>query len=225
MEDRRRCCGAALGTRPVSVVDLTFRLPKSAWRSVRWRSGTKGDMRSRFARVRVRAAHQGPPGARSRAPRSGCSSSGRPPRRRLPSSGCRTSRRGVTITDLVHLPRKSAQGGSERDYQKLKDEIGIDHYEGPRMDRFSPPKGARLAIAAYEPFLAAERGSLSPSAWPSSKPLQYPKVSDREEVPLRPGRGNPASEIASLRRLIARMLNRHLICCHACGDDAWLLTR
>lgn len=41
----------------VAVGDLAKALPKDQWRSVWWRHGTKGDMRSRFALVRVRVAH------------------------------------------------------------------------------------------------------------------------------------------------------------------------
>jgi hypothetical protein len=86
----------------------------------------------------------------------------------------------------------------------------------PPLRESSARRRGALCISAYA-FLAAERARLSPRRlWPSSKPLQYPEVSARGEVPLRPERHNPAS-IASLRRLIARMLARHLVCCHACG--------
>jgi SRSO17 transposase len=45
-------------SQPLMIVELAASLPFSAWKSIRWRSGTKGDMRSRFARLRVRAAHR-----------------------------------------------------------------------------------------------------------------------------------------------------------------------
>jgi hypothetical protein len=35
---------------------LALSLPKRAWRTVAWREGTNAKLRSRFARVRVRAA-------------------------------------------------------------------------------------------------------------------------------------------------------------------------
>jgi SRSO17 transposase len=41
---------------PIAVGELARRLPSSAWRSLWWREGTKGDMRSRFALLRVRTA-------------------------------------------------------------------------------------------------------------------------------------------------------------------------
>src|SRR6202048_3980180 len=42
---------------PVSVKELALGLPKRAWRTIKWREGTAEWLSSRFARVRVRAAH------------------------------------------------------------------------------------------------------------------------------------------------------------------------
>jgi SRSO17 transposase len=44
--------------RPVSVQAVAHHLPAAAWRTVTWRQGTRGAMRSRFAAVRVRPAHR-----------------------------------------------------------------------------------------------------------------------------------------------------------------------
>lgn len=144
--------------RPLSVHDLALQLPKSAWHSIRWRSGTKGDMRSRFARVRVRAAH-----------RDYWRSEPRPQEWLLiewPAGEeaptkfwlSNVSAKEAT-TDLVHLAK--IRWRIERDYQELKDEIGIDHYEGRGWVGFHH-HGA-LCIAAYA-FLVAERARLSPPA-------------------------------------------------------------
>jgi SRSO17 transposase len=167
-------------TKPLTVTKLAIQLPKSAWRSIRWRGGTKGDMRSRFARVRVRAAHRDywrseprpeewlliewPTGEQG------------PTKFWLSNVSAHT-----TITDLVHLAK--VRWRIERDYQELKDEIGIDHYEGRGWVGFHH-HGA-LCIAAYA-FLAAERARLSPPA-----PLAFLKA---PPVPrrFRP-RGSPAS--------------------------------
>ena len=43
---------------PVSVTDLALALPPTTFRTVTWREGTLGQMRSRFCAVRVRAAHR-----------------------------------------------------------------------------------------------------------------------------------------------------------------------
>ncbi len=44
--------------RPVAVKALAFGLPKRAWRTIAWREGAAEPLRSRFARLRVRAAHR-----------------------------------------------------------------------------------------------------------------------------------------------------------------------
>jgi SRSO17 transposase len=43
---------------PQSLKQLAGALPTTAWRTVTWREGTRGAMRSRFARLRVRPAHR-----------------------------------------------------------------------------------------------------------------------------------------------------------------------
>jgi SRSO17 transposase len=43
---------------PVSVKKLAFGLPSRAWRKITWREATAQPLTSRFARVRVRAAHR-----------------------------------------------------------------------------------------------------------------------------------------------------------------------
>jgi SRSO17 transposase len=168
---------------PVTVTELARRLPKSAWRSIRWRGGTKGDMRSRFARVRVRPAH-----------RDYWRSEPRPQEWHLiewptgedsPTKAWLSNvSEDVTMTDLVHLAK--IQWRVERDYQELKDEIGIDHYEGRGWVGFH--HHAALCIAAYA-FLVAERARLSPPA-PLAF-LQAPPVARGFRlgvVPLRPER-------------------------------------
>src|SRR3954451_17936427 len=44
--------------RPVSVKALALDLPAASWQMISWREGTAGPLTSRFARVRVRAAHR-----------------------------------------------------------------------------------------------------------------------------------------------------------------------
>ena len=193
---------------PVSLVDLALRLPKSAWRSIRWRSGTKGDMRSRFARVRVRAAHRD---YWRKEPRSEEWLLIEWPTGR-PSTGCRTSQQKRPSPTSCISPRSVGGSNATTRSSRTKSASTI-------MKAAAGP-----AFTTMEPYASPPTRSWQPSElgfppqrlWPSSKPLQYPEVSDHGEVPLRPERHNPAS-IASLRRLIARMLARHLGCCHACG--------
>jgi SRSO17 transposase len=144
--------------RPVTVTELARGLPKSAWRSVRWRGGTKGDMRSRFARVRVRPAHRDywrtEPRTQEWLLIEWPTGEDGPTKAWLSNVS-----EDITISDLVHLAK--IRWRVERDYQELKDEIGIDHYEGRGWVGFHH-HGA-LCIAAYA-FLVAERARLSPPA-------------------------------------------------------------
>ena len=145
-------------TQPQTVAQLALSLPESAWKSIRWRSGTKGDMRSRFARVRVRAAHRDYWRSEARAeewlliewPKGETA----PIKFWLSNVSVDT-----TITDLVNLVK--LRWRIEHDYQELKDEIGLDHYEGRNWPGFH--HHAALCIAAYA-FLVAERARLSPPA-------------------------------------------------------------
>jgi SRSO17 transposase len=61
----------------------------------------------------------------------------------------------------------------ERDYQELKQEIGLGHYEGRGWRGFH--HHASLCIAAYG-FLVAERVAFPPSAGRSTSLIQAPAV-------------------------------------------------
>lgn len=143
---------------PLSVKALALRLPAAQWKAVRWREGTKGTMRSRFAALRVRAAHRDYWRTEPRDvewlliewP------TGEPEPTKYWLS---TVSEKVSLTDLVRLVK--LRWRIERDYQEMKDELGLDHYEGRGWRGFHH-HGA-LCIAAYA-FLAAERARLSPPA-------------------------------------------------------------
>ena len=64
---------------------------------------------------------------------------------------------GVDLAELVQLAK--IRWRIERDYQELKDELGLDHFEGRGWRGFH--HHGVLCIAALC-FLAAERGRLSP---------------------------------------------------------------
>ncbi len=74
----------------------------------------------------------------------------------------------------------------ERDYQELKQEIGLGHYEGRGWRGFH--HHATLAIAAYG-FLVSERSRIPPSA-PRCRPLL--KASPLSESYRPRGAANPA---------------------------------
>ncbi len=61
----------------------------------------------------------------------------------------------------------------ERDYQEMKQEIGLGHYEGRGWRGFH--HHASLCIAAYG-FLIAERAAIPPSAGRNTPFIQAPDV-------------------------------------------------
>jgi SRSO17 transposase len=143
---------------PVSVLELAKLQPEKAWQVVRWREGTKGTMSSRFALLRVRAAHRDYWRAAPREPEwllVEWPSGEREPTKFWLSN----VPENVALEDLVRLVK--IRWRIERDYQELKDELGLDHYEGRGWEGFH--HHGVLCIAAYA-FLAAERARLSPPA-------------------------------------------------------------
>lgn len=75
----------------------------------------------------------------------------------------------------------------ERDFQDLKQEIGLDHYEGRGWRGFH--HHAALSIAAYG-FLVAERSSIPPSAPVRSALATFTPEPDRTYRPR--GAANPS---------------------------------
>ena len=143
---------------PVAVHALAQSLDRDSWLLVRWREGTKGPMQSRFAVTRVRPAHRDHLRVVPRAPELLLIEW--PQREPEPTRyWFSTLPSGTALADLVRLAK--IRWHIERDFQELKDEIGLDHYEGRNWRGFHH-HGA-LCVAAYA-FLAAERARLSPPA-------------------------------------------------------------
>ena len=142
--------------RPLPARALASGLPASAWRHVTWGEGTRGPMRSRFAAVRVRAAHRDYNRRTARQVEwlviEWPENEAEPTKYWLSTLGAK-----IALKKLVRLAKMRWR--IERDYQELKDEIGLDHYEGRGWRGFHH-HGA-LCIAAYA-FLTAERARLSP---------------------------------------------------------------
>ena len=143
---------------PIAVRDLALALAQSAWRKVTWREGTKKTLASRFAALRIRAAHRDTRPA-SRRPEEWLLIEW-PKGDREPAKYFLASLPADTpIKRLVHLAK--LRWRIERDYQNLKQEVGLGHYEGRGWRGFH--HHATLAIAAYG-FLVSERSPIPPSA-------------------------------------------------------------
>jgi SRSO17 transposase len=132
---------------PIGVLDLARRLPASDFRTVTWRAGTNGALSSRFARVRVRAAQ----GNRARAPEWLLIEW--PAAEPAPTHyWLSTLPEAMPFKQLV--ANAKGRWRIERDYQELKSELGLSHYEGRNWRGFH--HHATLCIAAYG-FLVLER--------------------------------------------------------------------
>ena len=132
---------------PVSVEQLAGELPAQAWRTVTWRQGTSGPLRSRFARVRVRAAHRDCARDEEWLIIEWAAGAAEPAHYWL--SNLPKSSPWQSMIDTV-----MGRWRIERDYQELKQELGLGHYEGRNWRGFH--HHASLCIAAYG-FLILER--------------------------------------------------------------------
>ena len=147
----RQRLGDAKHQRPQSVKELALDLPPSQWQTVDWREGTSFTLRSRFARVRVRAAHRDNERKQLR------------PEEWLLIEWPEGHREPMkywlsTLPEQVPLQRMVFEAKMrwriERDYQDLKQELGLGHYEGRGWRGFH--HHASLSIAAYG-FLMAQQ--------------------------------------------------------------------
>jgi SRSO17 transposase len=118
---------------------------------VTWREGSKAALTSRFAAVRVRPAHRdtlrSEPWPEEWLLVEWPKDTAEPTKYWLSNLPPRTA-----LRDLVRIAK--ARWVIERDYQELKQEIGLGHYEGRGWRGFH--HHASLSIAAYG-FLVAER--------------------------------------------------------------------
>ncbi|MGH7715433.1 MAG: IS701 family transposase [Vulcanimicrobiaceae bacterium] len=142
---------------PVALTEIATELPASAFCMITWREGTQASLESRFAAVRVRPAHRDTLRSIVRAEEwlliEWPEGEGAPRKYWLANLPASTTR-----PELVQLAQ--SRWRIERDYQELKDELGLGHYEGRSWRGFH--HHATLCIAAYG-FLIAERGAFSPS--------------------------------------------------------------
>jgi SRSO17 transposase len=123
---------------------------------VTWREGTRADLTSRFAAVRVRPAHRdycaGTPRAEEWLLVEWPAGEPKPTKYWLSTLPTETP-----LQKLVGTAK--ARWRIERDYQELKQEIGLGHFEGRGWRGFH--HHASLCIAAYG-FLVAERCRFPP---------------------------------------------------------------
>jgi len=155
----------------VSAKEVMLALPKQAWRTVTWREGSAERLSSRFARVRVRVGYNkltpdklSPEWLLIEWPEG----EAEPTRYWLA-----TLPETISFERLVDLAK--LRWRIERDYQELKQEVGLGHYEGRGWRGFH--HHATLCIAAYG-FLIAEQAAIPPSGPRSAAPVPLPRLPD-----------------------------------------------
>ncbi len=167
---------------PLSAKQLAVSLPIKTWKTVTWREGSRHPLRSRFAALRVRAAHRD---HKLHQPRTEQWLLVEWPRdeaepRKYWLSNLSAS---IPLRKLVALAKQ--RWIIERDYQELKQELGLGHFEGRGWRGFH--HHATLSIAAYG-FLVAERCRFSPSPRSGHLGLSAPQL----PTSFRPRGSNPA---------------------------------
>ena len=155
---------------PVAVKELAHSLSADVWKEVAWRQGVNKKLRSRFAALRVRPAHRDYWRAAPHAEEwlliewpTGESEPTKYWLSNLPAD--------VALTELVRMAKH--RWIIERDYQELKQELGLGHFEGRGWRGFH--HHATLCLAAYG-FLVAERNRFSPSTRVGHLQLPAPKI-------------------------------------------------
>jgi SRSO17 transposase len=159
---------------PLTAKELALCLSVTDLRRVSWREGTRGKMRSRFAALRVRVAH-----------RDYWRSQPHPeqwlliewPKEEKEPTKYWLSNLPASLSLRKLVATAKLRWRIERDYEELKQELGLGHFEGRNWRGFH--HHATLSIAAYG-FLVLERCLFPPSG--NSRPLQATEV----QVPIPP---------------------------------------
>ena len=187
--------------RPISVKALALRLPKRAWRTIEWREGAAEPLRSRFARQRVRAAHRDEWRAEPR-PEEWLLIEWPKGESEPTKYWLSTLPHDIVFRDLVDAAK--LRWRIERDYQELKQEVGLGHFEGRGWRGFH--HHATLCIAAYG-FLISERATIPPSA--SRSAGMFPELSAPHGYRPRGSATTPRTPRPELDRHHAPASHRH----------------
>ena len=167
---------------PVSVKALAKSLPAEAWKAVTWREGSNDAMTSRFAAARIRHA----PGKGDLTKLSDVEwllvewPEGESEPTKYWLSTLPQDTPPATLVDVAKLRWRI-----ERDYEELKSELGLAHFEGRGWRGFH--HHATLCIASYG-LLIRERAEIPPCG---AARRQTPRLSNR---PRPRGAADPARE-------------------------------
>ena len=152
-------CGPKPGRKPattrrnnpdlIRVDELARSLHRKAWKTIRWREGSAEGLDSRFARVRISPAREPEQWLLIEWPRG----------EKAPTKYWLSNlAKDIAFDELVDIAKMRWR--VERDYEELKQEVGLAHYEGRGWRGFH--HHITLCIAAYG-FLLSERETIPPS--------------------------------------------------------------
>src|ERR1700693_1490044 len=163
----------------MTATDLAKSLPKRSWRTIAWRDGTNAPLVSRFARARVRANGEGTTGEE---PEEWLIVEWPKDEKDPAKFWLCTLSKDIDFEPMIDITMMRWR--IERDYQELKQEVGLGHFEGRSWRGFH--HHATMCIAAYG-FLVSERSAFPPSRPRSKDFIQKSPLPKR----YRP-RGSPA---------------------------------
>jgi SRSO17 transposase len=169
---------------PVNVKTMALGLPNSAFHDISWREGSNELLTGRFAALRVRCAG-GNVGKARLLPEQWLLIEWPADQAEPEKYYLSTLPETTALNDLVHAAHMRWR--IERDYQDLKQDLGLGHYEGRGWRGFH--HHATLSIAAYG-FLMARRLKTGSDVGGKKNfvPCQMPAI-PKDYVP----RGSPAS--------------------------------
>jgi SRSO17 transposase len=170
-----------------SLAEVAKDLPNQAWHDIVWRQGTKGPMRSRFAQVKVWAAHgwkrqEHPQRVMEWLLIEWPEEAAAPTDYWLAQLGGQS----LGLRRLVKIAR--ARWRVEMDYRELKEELGLDHYEGRHWLGWH--HHVTLVSMAFA-FLRSEQARAKKNFWcdvdyaaPDSSAIASEADSPRRTVPV-----------------------------------------
>jgi SRSO17 transposase len=175
---------------PKNLREIARELPETAWVEVTWREGSKGPQRSRFAQLEVWAANgwrQGPQPQRVK----------EVALIEWPADEEEPTRYWLSLLPAV-LPLNElvaaakARWRIEQDYRELKEELGLDHFEGRGWMGWH--HHVALVTVAFA-FLRQEQRRTGRNR-AGKKPAKSPKPAPRAKAP--PGRTHSSRRPLSL---------------------------
>jgi len=167
-------------SKPLQIAKLVEGIPRAHYKTVSWRSGSRGQMSSKFLFYRVRSAER--------------HTKGRPPSdeqwlicewpsaEKGPKFHFSDLPASTNIKELVRIAK--LRWRVERDYQEMKGELGLDHFEGRTWRGFH--HHATLCALAHG-FLALRRALFPP---------------EQSEVDAADGKAPSAADSADADRMV-----------------------